>query len=82
MGEIHSSCGKLEGGLSTSLSGLAGTSITHCAAMKERELQQSTKKKSWLMDMIPKLQPSINFMNASGTVVLAWDPAMAGTRRL
>ena len=39
------------------------------------------KKKSWLMDMILRLQLSISSMDASGTVVLAWDLTMASTRK-
>ena len=81
-GEIHSFHGKLAGGLSASLSGLVGTFITRCVAMEERKLQQSTKKKSWLMDTILRHQLSINSMDASGMDVLAWDLTMTSTRRL
>ena len=74
---ICSSHGKLVGGSSASPSLVVDTFITHCAAMKEKDVRLLTGKKSWLMDMISKLQPFINCMVACGTVVLAWKPPMA-----
>ena len=68
MVEIHNSCGKLASGLSAIPSGLEGTSIMHCVDMVGKGVWSLTKKKSWLMDTIPRLQQS---MDASGMVVLA-----------
>ena len=82
MGEIHSSCGKLAGGLSSSPSLGVGTSIMHCATIEGKGVWLLTKKKSWPMDMTLKHQPSINSMDASGTDVLAWDLMMVSTRKL
>ena len=48
MGEICSSRGKLAGGLSASLSGSVGASITHCTAMEERAI--TIDKKEILVD--------------------------------
>ena len=56
MGEIHSSHGKLAGGLSASLSGLVSTSIMHCVAMEGKSVWSLTKKKSWSMDTILRHQ--------------------------
>ena len=60
MEEIHSFHGNLACGLSDSLSGSVDTFITHCVVMEKKGTWSLTKKKSWLMDTILRLQPSIN----------------------
>ena len=70
MEEIHNSHGNLASGLSTSLSGSEGISSMHCVVMEVKGLWSLTKKKSWSMDMILRLQLSISSIDASGTDVL------------
>ena len=79
MGEIHNSHGKDVNGLSASLSRLFNTSITHCVAMEGKGAWSLTGEKSWSMDMILRLPPSTNSMDASGTDVLASEACRAIT---
>ena len=78
MGGIHSSCGKIAGGSSASPSLVVGTFITHCAAMEEKGVWSLAKTKSWLTGLMLRQQSFINSMDASDTVVLAWEPPMTG----
>ena len=58
-------------GFSTSMSLLADTSITHSVAMEGKGAWSLTGEKYWLMDMILRWEPYINFTGASGMDVLA-----------
>ena len=72
--------GKFAVGLSTSRSLLVGTFIMHCAVTDEKDAWLLTKTKSWLTGLIVRCQLSINSMDASGMVVLAWKLPMTGQR--
>ena len=71
MAEIHSFHGKLAGESNESPSLLVYTLIMHCVAMEEKDAWSLTKTKSWLTGLMPRHQPFINSMDASGMVVLA-----------
>ena len=81
--QIHSTHGKLAGGLNTSPSLVVGTFIMHCAAMEEKGAWSLTgTKKSWLIGMTLRHQLSINYMDASCMVVLASDLSLTSTGTL
>ena len=76
--EQHSSHGKLAGGLNTSPSLFVDTFIMHCVVMEEKGVWLLASKKFWLTGLIPRYQPSINSMDASGTIVLPWGLPVTG----
>ena len=80
MGGRCSYPGKSAGGASPSPSFVAGTFTTGCVIMDEKGVRSlAATKKSWLTGMTLRCQLSINSMDASGTVVLAWDQPMTNT---
>ena len=71
---------KVAGGSSASPSLVAGTFTMCCAVMEEKAVWSLARtKRSWSMGMTLRCQPSINSMDASGIVALAWDQPMAST---